>query len=131
MGYDTHYQSFYTKEMISRFVDDGRTLLSRHKPTVHQYSNSLFIRSDHVKEQLHEIKNEGYIIPDRSHWFTRCLTCNVLLEKADAEDARENVPEYVFHKNMNGIRFCTSCNQYFWPGNHRKNMIRQLEEWGF
>ena len=131
MAYDTHYQSFYTKEMVSHLVDEGRILLSRHKPTVQQYPDSFHIRSDHVREQLHEMKSEGYLILDRSNWFTRCLTCNEPLKKAKTEDARENVPEYVFHKNINGIRFCTSCNRYFWPGNHRKNMIKQLEEWGF
>ena len=131
MGYDTHYQSFYTKERISHLVDDGRILLSRHSSTVQQYPNSLLIRSDHVKEQIHEMKSKDYLTLQRSEWFNRCLICNVLLRKAEAEYARENVPEYVFHNNMTEIRFCPSCNRYFWPGNHRKNMIEQLEEWGF
>lgn len=131
MGYDTHYQSFYTKERISHLVDDGRILLSRHSPTVHQYPNSLLIRSDHVKEQLHEMRNEGHLTLERSEWFTRCLICNVTLKIAEAEYARENVPEYVFYNNMTEIRFCPSCNRYFWPGNHRNNMMSQLKEWGF
>ncbi len=131
MGYNTHYQSFYGEAFIERLVNEGRRLLSRHRGTIEQYSNSLFIRSDHVKDQLHEMKSRGNIVSEKSNCFTRCLICNVLLKEAEARAARENVPEYVFHQNISDIRFCPTCGRYFWPGTHRERMIKQLEEWGF
>lgn len=130
LGYDTLYQPFYKQGVIGASVREGRKLLSRHRPTVNQYANSMLIRSDRVKDQLYEMKNAGTIISERSKWFSRCLLCNVPLEEADGMDARENVPEYVFYQSASGIRFCPSCRRYFWPGSHRERMVRQLEDWG-
>ena len=131
MGYDTHYQSFYGENAIGHLVHGGRRLLSRHRPTTDQYPNSVLIRSNHIKEQLHEMRDMDSFTHERSKWFTRCLICNVPLSMAGTEAARKNVPEYVFYQNIKGIHFCPSCGRYFWPGSHRKRMIRQLEEWGF
>ncbi|MDY7038133.1 MAG: Mut7-C RNAse domain-containing protein [Thermodesulfobacteriota bacterium] len=132
MGYDTHYQSFYNEGVIEQLMHEGRRLLSRHRATIEQYPNSILILSDHVKEQLDEIRTWGGLKCGRSHWFSRCLICNVNLEEADAVKARENVPEHVFYESFaDNIRFCPSCCRYYWPGSHRKMMIRQLGEWGF
>jgi uncharacterized protein with PIN domain len=131
MGYDTHYQPYYEEEVIGHLVHEGRRLLSRHRPTVDEYPSSLFIHSDHIKGQLHEMRSGNVITSDRSKWFSRCLICNVLLTVAEPEAARENVPEYIFYQNITGIRTCPSCCRYFWPGSHRQRMIMQLEEWGF
>jgi len=131
MGYDTHYQLVYKEGMIRHLVQGGRRLLSRHRGTIDQYPNAVFIRSDHEKDQLHEMKNRGDLAPERSNWFTRCLICNVPLKEAETQSTRDNVPEYVFYHNTAGIRVCPCCGRYFWPGTHRERMIRQLEEWGF
>ena len=131
MGYDTHYQSLYKKGVIRDLIGDGRLLLTRHRPTVDIYPNSLLILSDQVHRQLEEIRARGYLTLDAPQWFGRCLTCNTPLKEASAEDARENIPEYVFYQNITGLRFCSSCRRYFWPGSHTKRMINQLKEWGF
>lgn len=131
LGYDTLYQPFYREGLIGELVQEGRKLLSRHRATAAQHPNSILIRSDRVKDQLHEMKRAGAITSDRSKWFSRCLICNIPLEQAEATDARENVPEYIFYQSTSGIQFCPSCARYFWPGSHRESMIRQLEEWGF
>jgi hypothetical protein len=131
MGYDTHYQPYYDEDAIGHLVHEGRRLLSRHRPTVDHYPNSLFIHSDHIRGQLHEMRSSDLITTDRSKWFSRCLICNVALNVAESEDVRESVPEYIFYQNITGIRSCPSCGRYFWPGSHRQMMIMQLEEWGF
>jgi uncharacterized protein with PIN domain len=130
LGYDTLYQPFYNQSVIGASVREGRKLLSRHRSTVTRYANSMLIRSDHVKDQLYEMKKAGTITSERSRWFSRCLLCNVPLEKAEGTHARDNVPEYVFYQRASGIRFCPSCGRYFWPGSHRERMVGQLEEWG-
>ena len=130
LGYDTLCQPFEKQGVIENAVREGRKLLSRHRPTVAHYVNALLIRSDHVKDQLYEMKKVGAITSERAEWFSRCLLCNVLLQRAEGRDARENVPEYVFYQNASGIRVCPSCGRYYWPGSHRERMVRQLEEWG-
>jgi uncharacterized protein with PIN domain len=131
LGYDTHYQRVFEAELIEKLLKADYHLLTRHRDTADQYMNALLIRSDNVGEQLVELKERLHLAPDRSNWFSRCLICNVVLKKTQKEEARENVPEYVFYQNMAGIRQCPTCGRYYWPGSHRRRMLMQLEDWGF
>lgn len=131
LGHDTHYQRYYSAGTINQLVDEGRYLLSRHRETAKQYNNVLLLHSNNVGDQLAELKELVDLASARSKWFTRCLICNDLLENVQLNKAQENVPEYVFYHNASGIRHCPSCARYYWPGSHRKNMVRQLEKWGF
>ena len=92
LGYDTLYQPFYRQGVIGASVREGRRLLSRHRSTVTRYADSMLIRSDYVKDQLYEMKKAGTIRSERSRWFSRCLLCNVPLQKAEGTHARDNVP---------------------------------------
>ena len=131
MGYDTHYQSFYGGNTLKRLVLDGRRLLSRRKDTVRMYRHTLLICSDRLEGQLQEMRDQGALSLDQSRWFTRCLRCNVPLEKPADREGRENVPDYVFYESGVEIRFCPSCRRSFWAGSHRQRMVKQLQEWGF
>lgn len=129
MGYDTHYRTSYTMEELGKLLSGGRMLLSRHRKTILYCPFSLLILSDHIGEQVRQIKAAGWLHPDRSRWFTRCLRCNVFLEVADPREARENIPDHVFSHNPEGVRTCPSCKRYYWPGSHREKMLTQLQEW--
>jgi uncharacterized protein with PIN domain len=131
LGYDTHYRGYYGPAVINQLAREGRCLLSRQRKTVDLDHNAVLINSNHVGEQLDELKKKLHLSPDRSQWFTRCLICNVLLRKAQKDKARENVPEYIFYQNVSGIRFCPSCGRYYWSGSHRQRMVKQLEQWEF
>ncbi|MBN1102596.1 MAG: hypothetical protein JXL84_04185 [Deltaproteobacteria bacterium] len=132
MGYDTHYQSHYREQVLGELISEGRGLLSRHRKTVSRYPGSLLILSDRVHEQLLQVREAGLLHPgDSMGWFTRCLMCNEILEKAVPSEARENVPDHVFHEKEKEISFCPSCRRYYWPGSHRERMIGQLRGWGF
>lgn len=130
LGCDTHYQTRYPEEALARLVGEGRILLTRNAKTARRIPGSLWIRSDHVGEQMWEIKGALAFRPQKSLWFTRCLRCNAPLESVGREEAKANVPEYVFHESGESIRRCTRCGRYYWPGTHRLRMIRQLEAWG-
>ena len=129
MGYDTHYQPFYGSGMIDVFINDGRLLLSRNKRLIEKYNPSLFIGTDHVRTQLQEIIQKGYLSLDNSNWFTRCLVCNTRLEKVSPQGAKAHIPEYVFSQNNPDIHICPTCGRYFWPGSHRARMMNQIADW--
>ena len=131
LGYDTHYQRYYRPGDIENLVKEGRLFLSRHRGKTDHYTHAVFIHANGVSDQIAELKKKAHLTSVRLTWFSRCLVCNVLLTDAQIDSARENVPEYVFYENMAGIRLCPLCGRYYWPGSHRKSMIRQLEEWGF
>ncbi len=131
LGYDTRYKSYYGPGVIDQLVEDGGRVLSRRKETTDLYKNAVLIRSTDTGGQMEELRQKIDLAPDRSKWFSRCLICNVLLKEVDTGEARENVPEYVFYKNMIEIRFCPSCGRYFWPGTHRDKMEETLIKLGF
>ena len=130
LGYDTHYQSCYNEGALKKLAEEGRKLLSRRMQIRKLYSNALWLHSDHVLEQLLQLKETGALITDRSKWFTRCLVCNVPLTDAPVEAYVESVPDYILHQRISNLRLCPVCHRFFWPGSHREKMIHQLEEWG-
>jgi uncharacterized protein with PIN domain len=48
---------------------------------------------------------------------TRCVTCNVPLEKITREQARPLVPFFVYQIHYDFKR-CPKCKKVFWPGDH-------------
>jgi len=131
LGHDTHYQARYDCAALDSLVAGGRRLLTSDRKTAARYADALLVVSNHVKDQLNELKAILRLNPSSAKWFTRCLTCNTVLEKAGLDQARENVPEYVFYENAGLIRFCPTCERYFWPGTHRQKMEAQLINWRF
>ena len=131
LGYDTLYQTFYPGDAIKDLLGPERRLLSRDRGLIECFPETLVIQSNRVGNQLREVAVRTGMTPDRSKWFSRCLICNEPLRTAEAEEARERIPEYVFYQSLSRIQTCPSCRRYFWPGSHRERMIKQLREWGF
>jgi len=131
IGYDTFYQSSYPDQRLSELVKEGRILLTRNHATARQYSNSIFVDCDLVKDQLNVVDNAITLTRDRRDWFSRCLVCNSPLSKTEGEAARQNVPDFVFFKYHERIVFCSTCRRFYWPGTHREKMLERLKDWGF
>jgi len=93
MGYDAHYRPFYKPGQILSLVNEGRIFLTRNSLWLFRSKGAVFLRFDHVGEQLRQMQQEGLIPVDRAIWFTRCMLCNEPLLEAPSELARENVPE--------------------------------------
>jgi len=131
MGYDTFYQVSYPDQRLSELVKEGRILLTRNQKTATQYSNSVFIDHDQVKDQLKAVDSSLKLTRDRKDWFSRCTVCNSSLSKAELESARQNVPDFVFFTYHEKIVFCPTCKRFYWPGTHRERMVERLKKWGF
>ena len=131
MGHDVMFQSGYDIGDLRRFSSEGRIVLSRKKSLMGEDIRLIFIRSDKVREQLIEVDSVTGLRKCATEWFSRCIECNYLLEKADPEGWGEGIPEYVFYNMRGKIRRCPACGRFFWPGSHRKRMEEQLKKWGF
>jgi uncharacterized protein len=131
LGFDTRYQSFDPVNDIGQMAQQGWIPLTRRRKLIPLLDGIVFIRDNGIGEQLTQLKKVFSLETCHVNWFNRCLLCNVLLMDAPEEAARDNIPEYVFYKNMKSIRFCPSCGRYFWPGSHRDRMEKQLNRWGF
>jgi len=130
LGFDTIYLRQPHEDSLDRLLEEERLLLTRHRATAEKYRNSLLITQDHVEGQLAQLKRELDLAPAPSAIFSRCILCNSLLTNADPEEVEDLVPEYVFYRKVDKIRYCPQCGRYFWPGTHRQSMLDQVRRWG-
>jgi uncharacterized protein with PIN domain len=129
IGYDTVYRSVYREGEIHDYMGEGRVLLSRNRRLVERYNYSLLIESDHAGTQIRETVKKGYLLLNKSQWFSRCLVCNVPFQNVSREEAQTHIPEYIFSQNISALHLCPSCGRYFWPGSHKARMVSQISEW--
>lgn len=90
------------------------------------YERIIFIRSDRVREQLHEIKGiiRPFIDPDKI--MNRCIECNVELINVQKKHIEQKVPEFVFHQ-YGQFRECPECGKVYWEGSHTTGMKHLIQ----
>ena len=131
MGYDTIYRSNYKENELSELSKKGRIILTKNRKTYNSYPNTLLINHDKVRNQINIVDRSIGLTRDYSAWFKRCSICNSLLSKVEEDEARENVPDFVFSKYPKNILFCPVCEKFYWPGTHKDNILKKFRDWGF
>jgi len=129
MGYDVHYQAHYLPEEIENLVAQGRILLTRKRKWIRLVPEAILIHSDRVEGQIKELKARGILWP-AAVAFSRCIRCNRVLVEADRRVLPQRVPDYVLYESGYTIKYCPTCDRYYWPGTHRARMHEQLRCWG-
>jgi uncharacterized protein with PIN domain len=127
MGYDVAYEkAIEDHTLIKRALDEGRIILTRDTlliPRRWVRGNSLFIESDHLSEQLRQVISVYGI--EKEGFLTRCLRCNILLQRIPRDKAEGRVPPYVFETQKN-FSTCRGCGRIYWAGTHRVEMLREV-----
>jgi hypothetical protein len=130
-GYDTHYERAYAKGAVEILLrSEDRILLTRCWETLKRQGGGVFIRSDHIQEQLRQLIEERDLRLDPNASFQRCPVCNERLRVADLDSVRDRVPEYVLFQHGPCLRLCPCCGRIFWRGTHPDRMRAQLKAWG-
>ncbi len=129
MGYDAHYQQSYKQGEIEALIDEGRIFVTRKKQWEKVFPSATIITSDHVGEQLKELKHQGLLASPLAP-FTRCIRCNVPLTEVDITTVSQRVPEYILYEAGKKIKHCPSCKRCYWAGTHKDRMRKQLRLWG-
>lgn len=132
LGFDVGYEARVNdRELVRRARAEGRVLLTRDTRLLRRRDlpPHVFIRSDHVGEQLAQVVSELELRLDRGAAFTRCLACNGELAPAPKESVRGQVPPYVFRTQDRFAR-CHGCGRIYWRGTHLQGMERGLAEMG-
>ena len=91
------------------------------------YERTIFIRSDKVREQLHEIKEIIRPFIDPGKIMNRCIECNVELINVQKKHIEQKVPEFVFHQ-YGRFRECPECGKVYWEGSHTTGMADLVQE---
>ena len=131
LGYDTLFINPVEDAELVRIAEaEGRIVLSSDRRLFERSG----LRSGRVRgllldnyqdhgAQLHRIVDTFGLNGARS--FVRCLECNTLFVARSREEAKGQVPSYVY-QTLSIFVYCPRCNQFFWEGEHVKRMRRLI-----
>jgi uncharacterized protein len=129
LGYDTVYwRSEDPQGLLHRARDEGRTLITKDTKLYKDKGSlkALLIQEDNPFLQLQEVVRLFKLPLNKAMFFSRCLICNSQLEMVDPSEAREEVPDYIYHTHRTFSR-CPSCRKIYWTGTHYEHMAAVVE----
>lgn len=129
LGFDVlYYPVIEDREVIRISREQDRTILTRDTRMLkcRGTRDAVFIRSDHISEQLLEVKD--MLAMHDSDRGERCIACNGNLHKvSDRSEVQDLVPDYVYHSFESFMR-CNVCAKVYWEGSHFKKIRERISE---
>lgn len=130
LGYDTvYYQGQDLTQLIRLAREQDRLILTRNTKLDARKPEYRVIRitQDHPKLQLRELCERNLITFGQEESFSRCLLCNVLLDKISRKEVEGKVPEFIFH-HYEEFYHCSQCGRIYWPGTHQQHMQKSINQ---
>jgi hypothetical protein len=128
MGVDVAYhRDLDDAELVAQARAEGRHILTRDTLLIRRRwvrEHHLFIRDDHLPEQLRQVVTAFGLDPC-ARFLSRCLTCNVPLQPVDRSSVAGRVPPYVFSTQLQ-FATCPACGRFFWGATHQERMAERL-----
>ncbi|MGA2111421.1 MAG: Mut7-C RNAse domain-containing protein [Anaerolineales bacterium] len=126
LGFDSLWNSQLADQELARTSQqDQRILLTRDRGLLKRkaVTHGYFVRSTLPADQLLEVVDR-FDLRSRAQPFTRCASCNGLLEPVPAAQVQHQLePGTATHYHQ--FWSCTSCRKVYWQGSHYRR-IRQL-----
>ncbi|MDD5155204.1 MAG: Mut7-C RNAse domain-containing protein [Candidatus Omnitrophica bacterium] len=131
LGLDTAYfNRDNTNALIIQALRDDRLIITRNRRLAGSSRLKTFlVTSEKLNDQLLEVLKGLKLSINSDMMFSRCIICNINLEKVDKEKVKDKVPEYVFNTQDNFIA-CPECRRIYWSGTHWGNVAQTLKEIG-
>lgn len=128
LGFDTLFENnFKDDEIVNLSESQKRIILTRDKGIMVRNKVLLgyWIRSSNPKKQLYEVISrlqlKDYIIP-----FSRCVSCNGLLEPANNDSLKKLDKET--KQYYSEFWECSTCGQLYWKGTHYSRIVDLVEK---
>jgi len=129
LGFDVlYYPDIEDREVIKISLEQDRTILTRDTLMLQcrGVRDAVFIRSDHISEQLLDMKD--MLALHDSNPGERCVVCNGnLYAVSDRGELQDLVPDYVYH-NFESFMRCSGCGKVYWEGSHYKKIRERIRE---
>ncbi len=128
LGYDAAWEEHVSDaDLVRRAVEEERIVLTRDRALESEWrvSDIHNVGAEEPLAQLREVV-AAFDLGRGANPFSRCSRCNVELEPATREQAREHVPADV-HARSDRFRRCPHCERFYWDGSHVARMRRVLE----
>lgn len=126
-GFDTLFSTLYEdREIIETSMMEERIILTRDKLLLKdkRVKRGYLIRSQYYREQLKEVF-ERFNLKEHVRLFTRCITCNTLLETVSKEEISDRLLADTSRYYMEFKR-CPTCDRIYWAGSHYDNMKKSI-----
>lgn len=130
LGYDTEYDNrIEDDEIVRRCLEEGRVALTRDQRLARrrELEWALLIESDDLRQQLRQVLRFAGSGPDLGLALTRCVHCNVELQRVPAAEVAGQIPPYV-QRTQKKFKRCPRCRRVFWKGTHRRRIIQGILE---
>jgi uncharacterized protein with PIN domain len=129
LGYDVVYLRQAADEEIVERLREGGIFLTRDRRAGpwQQLGKVFVVTANEPKKQLREVVLGLRLAMIDAELFSRCLSCNCLLDTVNREEVRAEVPDYIYQTQSQFHR-CCDCGKVYWSGSHSGKMRLQLEE---
>jgi uncharacterized protein with PIN domain len=88
---------------------------------------TIFIHSNHPRDQIIELIRKTAIRPEDLRPFSRCIVCNQQIVFIPRDDVQGLVPDFVWDTQPRFCR-CPQCARIYWPGSHTERSLRRINE---
>jgi uncharacterized protein with PIN domain len=129
-GYDTSIveeEGLSDLNVLDQALSENRLLITRDRHFLQMKKAApilIYLRSNDFlscREELnHHIPIDWLYAP-----FSRCLNCNMPLERV-IEESLKDIPEKI-RQQKNNFWFCSNCRKFFWEGSHTDKMLGELK----
>jgi uncharacterized protein with PIN domain len=129
LGYDTIYEpEVSTGEFYAR-SEDPRVLITRSKKIQKAWGarEHVFISSNHLFEQLQEVVDHTGIGRDDIRPFSRCIHCNLPIDKINKNEVYGLVPDYIWETH-DVFNKCERCKRIYWSGSHAERSMEVIKQ---
>jgi hypothetical protein len=125
-GYDAAYWRDGSDDaLVARARAEGRLIVTRDRQLAGRRGVcALLVAAETLDAQIAEVRTALRGAP---HPFTRCPECNAVLVDLPRHAARDRVPPYVWHTQVE-FRSCPDCGRAYWKGTHWPAVQARLEE---
>lgn len=128
LGFDTIYRNdLADEEIIGISVSEHRIILTRDLPLLKngRVTHGYFVRKTLPSEQLTEVVCR-FDLRKQMNPFSRCITCNGIIEKIDKERVEKDLPPNT-RKTFSDFYRCTLCKKVYWKGSHWEKLQRVVD----
>lgn len=129
MGFDTLSEIEYPRGTFMQRIGSERTFLTRTHPSlrVHATLRTIFIQSNHPRDQLVELIRKTAMRLEDLRPFSRCIICNEPIVFVSKDDIQRLVPDYVWDTQTR-FRQCPKCGRVYWKGSHTERGLKRIIE---
>lgn len=126
LGFDTVYDPrLEDARLLQRAHAESRILLTRDTRLAQRRlaKECVLIHSDHWQDQVRQVvemfglPTADTSDPSRGGVWSRCVTCNSVLEPVDKSEVRYMVPAHIYDTHATFKR-CATCRRVYWRGSH-------------